>query len=89
MGNALVIERSGRDVTELYVKGAKAALDVARELGATVIVLKENSPSCGSSFIYNGEFVGKRIAGNGVTSALLKRHGFKVISEAELAHEFL
>ncbi|WP_336787198.1 DUF523 domain-containing protein [Paenibacillus sp. MMO-177] len=88
-GNALVIERSGRDVTELYVKGAKAALDVARELGATVIVLKENSPSCGSSFIYNGEFVGKRIAGNGVTSALLKRHGFKVISEAELAHEFL
>jgi uncharacterized protein YbbK (DUF523 family) len=31
--------------------------------------------------IYNGEFIGKKIAGNGVTAALLKRNGLQVISE--------
>lgn len=31
--------------------------------------------------IYNGEFKGKKIIGNGVTTALLKRNGLKVISE--------
>jgi uncharacterized protein YbbK (DUF523 family) len=50
----------------------------------TTVVLKENSPSCGSSMIYNGEFSGKKVPGNGVTSALLKRNGIKVISDVEL-----
>nr|WP_218948135.1 DUF523 domain-containing protein [Acinetobacter sp. YH16037] len=46
-----------------------------------MVVLKENSPSCGSSMIYDGQFNGNKIYGNGVTSALLKRHNIKVISE--------
>ena len=48
---------------------------------STLVILKENSPSCGSSMIYNGEFTGEKIAGNGVTAALLKRNGIKVVSE--------
>lgn len=52
-GKAKVIEKSGRDVTEFYIKGAYATLEKAKELNATLIVLKENSPSCGSSMIYN------------------------------------
>lgn len=43
-------------------------------------MLKENSPSCGSSMIYDGQFNGDKIYDNGVTSALLKRHN-KAISE--------
>ncbi|HHW36273.1 MAG TPA: DUF523 domain-containing protein [Bacillales bacterium] len=38
-------------------------------------------PSCGSPSIYNGEFSGEKIAGTGVTSALLKRNGIQVMSE--------
>ncbi|MFJ8260846.1 DUF523 domain-containing protein [Rummeliibacillus sp. NPDC094406] len=83
-GNAKVVEKSGRDVTELYIKGAYLTLEKALEVDATVIVLKEYSPSCGSSMIYNGEFKGKKMVGNGVTTALLKRNGLRVISEEKL-----
>ncbi|MED4205960.1 DUF523 domain-containing protein [Neobacillus mesonae] len=88
-GKAAVMEKSGKDVTEIYIKGAYAALKKAKEINASVVVLKENSPSCGSSMIYNGEFKGKKIVGNGVTSALLKRNGVKVISEEKFLKDFL
>jgi len=48
------------------------------------VVLKENSPSCGSQKIYNGTFQGEKIVGTGITTALLRRHGFEVISENEI-----
>ncbi len=82
-GKARVVERSGRDVTELYLKGANATLQKAREIGATKVVLKEYSPSCGSAMIYNGEFNGTKLVGVGVTTALLQRHGIKVVSEEQ------
>ncbi|TDK57321.1 DUF523 domain-containing protein [Bacillus salipaludis] len=84
-GNAKVVDKSGKDVTQLYIKGAYSTLEQAIELNATLVVLKENSPSCGSLTIYNGEFTGKKIMGMGVTSALLKRNGLKVISEEQFA----
>lgn len=88
-GKAKVIEKSGKDVTELYIKGAYATLNKAKDIKATVVVLKEHSPSCGSSMIYNGEFIGEKLEGMGVTSALLKRNGLKVISEEQFAETFL
>lgn len=80
-GKAKVIEKSGRDVTKLYIKGAYETLRKAQEVGATVVILKEFSPSCGSSMIYNGEFKGKKMVGKGVTTALLERNGIQVVSE--------
>ncbi|WP_427137508.1 DUF523 domain-containing protein [Psychrobacillus psychrodurans] len=88
-GKAKVIEKSGRDVTEIYIKGAYATLEKAKKINATIVVLKENSPSCGSLMIYNGEFKGKKIIGNGVTSALLKRNGVQVISEEQFVENSL
>lgn len=83
-GKAKVVEKSGRDVTELYIKGAYETLKKALEVNATIIVLKEYSPSCGSNMIYNGEFKAKKVVGNGVTTALLKRNGLRVVSEENL-----
>ena len=88
-GKAKVIEKSGRDVTEIYLKGAYATLEKAKKINATIVVLKENSPSCGSLMIYNGEFKGKKIIGNGVTSASLKRNGLQVISEEQFVENSL
>lgn len=88
-GKAKVIEKSGKDVTELYIKGAYTTLKKAVEAGATIVVLKENSPSCGSSMIYNGEFKDKKVIGNGVTTALLRRNGLKVISEEQFSNTIL
>ena len=83
-GNAKVVDRLGRDVTEQYLKGAYDTLKKAQEVQATTIVLKEYSPSCGSSMIYNGNFNGEKMVGNGVTTALLKRNGYRVISEENI-----
>lgn len=83
-GKAIVIEKSSKDVTELYINGAYVTLKKAQELRATTIILNEYSPSCGSSMIYNGKFKGNKVAGIGVTTALLRRNGLKVISEENL-----
>lgn len=86
-GKAIVVEKSGLDVTELYLKGAYATLHKALELGATKVILKEYSPSCGSAMIYNGNFNHTKISGIGVTTALLKRNNIEVISEEDFFTE--
>ncbi|KZE46425.1 DUF523 domain-containing protein [Rossellomorea marisflavi] len=88
-GTARVLDRSGADVTDQYVAGAAETLAICRKMGATEIVLKENSPSCGSSMIYNGDFSGEKIPGKGVTTALLRRHGIKVWSEEDAVNKFV
>lgn len=80
-GTAKVVEKSGRDVTDLYIKGAYETLKFAQQVGASTVVLKENSPSCGSTLIYNGKFENKSIPGQGVTTALLAKHNIRVLSD--------
>ncbi|WP_017727945.1 DUF523 domain-containing protein [Halalkalibacterium ligniniphilum] len=84
-GKAKVIEKSGNDVTSLYVAGAYKTLELAKQVQATCIVLKEYSPSCGSGMIHDGSFSNAKRVGEGVTTALLRKEGFQVISERELA----
>lgn len=87
-GHIRIVTTDGQDVTDIYIKGAVKALDQAKTLGVTVAVLKENSPSCGTSMIYDGTFNGKKAAGEGVTAALFKRHGIRVLSEAAFTDIF-
>ncbi|MNJ45902.1 hypothetical protein D3C77_410150 [compost metagenome] len=83
-GTARVVSKSGQDVTEMYMDGAKQVLEMTQNLGITMVVLKEYSPSCGSQMIYDGTFGNHKIAGEGVTTALLRQAGIKVISESQL-----
>jgi uncharacterized protein YbbK (DUF523 family) len=76
--------RGGQDVTEIYVEGARRALEAAREAGATRAVLKSRSPSCGKGVIYDGTFSGSRTEGDGVTTALLSQHGIVVVTELDI-----
>ena len=75
---------SGRDVTEEFERGAGEALEQAVRHGAPVAILKEGSPSCGSTFVYDGTFTGTRVDGQGVAAALLRAYGIRVFSELEL-----
>jgi uncharacterized protein YbbK (DUF523 family) len=84
-GRARVATRQGRDVTEDFLFGARAALALAREAGARLAILKDRSPSCGAREIYDGNFAGARRAGQGVTAALLSRSGIRVFTEREIA----
>ena len=78
-----VVAGTGRDVTSEFEQGAALALEQALRNGASIAVLKEGSPSCGSRWIYDGTFSGARVSGEGVTASLLRSRGIRVFSEEE------
>lgn len=80
-GSAKIITITGKDVTESFKKGALATLTEIQKHGITSVILKANSPSCGSSMVYDGTFSGHKIIGKGLTAALLKRHQITVTDE--------
>jgi uncharacterized protein YbbK (DUF523 family) len=82
-GRARVMTITGEDVTEAYLQGANCALAAVQRHGITIAILKQHSPSCGSDRIYDGTHSGKLRAGQGVTAALLRRHGVIVRSESD------
>jgi len=79
-----VVTEEGREVTAAFEAGARATLALTQAHTIRVAVLKENSPSCGVGSIADGGFAGRRIAGSGVTTELLRAHGVQVFSEDEL-----
>ena len=81
-----IFEKSGKDNTEIFTKGAEETLRLAQLLKIDMAILKQNSPSCGSSMIYDGTFTSKKIPGAGVTASMLMENGIKVISD-EAAEE--
>ena len=81
---AQVITQTGANVTDAFVVGAQNALALCKQNNIRAAVLTDASPSCGSSKIYNGEFAGEKIAGHGVTTALLRGNGITVFSQFEL-----
>ena len=85
-GKAKVMSREGVDVTENFIRGAEEVLKLAQRVRPDEIVMKEKSPSCGVRYIYDGSFRGHLVPGSGVTTALLRRHGFIVVSDEEFLH---
>ncbi|AEG60949.1 DUF523 domain-containing protein [Desulforamulus ruminis] len=94
-GTSRCLSEDGQDVTDLFVRGAQKVLEMALEAGIQLAILKERSPSCGSSKIYNRTLedhaADRRtlVPGMGVTAALLTQHSIKVISEEKLTRQIL
>jgi len=84
LNKAKVKNPDGEDVCNIYINAAQNALKLAQENKCKIAILKEGSPSCASSAIYDGSFSGKKIAGMGVTASLLHKNGVKVFSENQL-----
>ena len=83
-GRAGVRDVNGGDVTRHFVEGAERALSAVRTYQIRIALLKEKSPSCGSTYIYDGTFTSRLIPGTGVTTALLKMNNVTVFSECEI-----
>lgn len=81
-----VLTDAGGDVTVSFTRGAELARDAACEHHIRIAILKDGSPSCGSSYVYDGTFAGRRVGGAGVTTAMLQREGIRVFNERQL-HE--
>lgn len=84
-GEADVVEKGGNIVTDNFIAGASIALELCKKFNIKIAILTETSPSCGSSFIYDGRFSGNRIPSMGVTAALLRRNGIQVFSQYHIA----
>ena len=96
-GRARVLDRTGKDVTENFLEGAHISLKEVERVFRAIFekdfaaegppeicaVLKAKSPSCGAGEIYDGSFSGRKIPGDGVTAALFKRKGIRVMTEEE------
>ncbi len=82
--SAKVIESSGNDVTAHYQLAAWLALRAALDSNCIVALLTDKSPTCGSQYIYDGNFSGVIKQGEGVATALLRQHDIKVFSENQL-----
>lgn len=84
-GNASVIDNSGTAVTAEFVAGAEKALALCKQHQIKIAILTESSPSCGCTRVHDGSFSGVKIAGEGVTSALLRQHGVQVFSQYSIS----
>ena len=89
LGKAKIFDKNGIDVTEGFVNGAKNLLEVCKEKGIKIVILKEDSPSCGSNKTYDGTFSGNKISGRGVSAELLSQNGIKVYCEHDFPKELL
>ncbi len=91
IGNAKVFEDTGKDVTEMFTEGAKKAVEFAKKINVGIAILTDGSPSCGTTYVYDGNFKGGQVQGKGVTAELLEQNGIRVFSENQIedARKFL
>ncbi|MGI9584307.1 MAG: DUF523 domain-containing protein [Acidimicrobiia bacterium] len=90
-GTGTVVEDTGADVTEQFMEGARKTVAHAIKNGCAAAVLTDGSPSCGSTYTYDGSFTGGTINGTGVVAQLLIDNGVRVFPETQLqqADEFI
>lgn len=83
-GEARIHEQTGADVTSQFRRGADIALATARSHDCRFALLTDGSPSCGTSFVYSGQFDGTPRPGKGVVAALLSENGIEVFAENQI-----
>lgn len=84
-GKTIVITEDGHDVTKNYVEGAQMVLKLAQQKNITEVYLNQYSPSCGHGKTLGGDQnCRKYVSGDGVTTALLRRNGIKILTIAKL-----
>ena len=83
-GICKVLNSNGQDVTGEFVRGAGETLNIARQFDIKEFIAKSRSPSAMLFFIVLFLVLLKFLNGDGVTTALLKRNGIRIIGEEDL-----
>jgi len=83
-GKCKVLNKNRENVTREFIRGAEETLKIGRQLNIKEFIAKSKSPSCGCGQICDGTFCGRLINGDGVTAALLRRNGIRIIPEEDL-----
>lgn len=85
--DGIVIEEDGTDVTNQFILGANLSLEKIIMYNVKRVILKAKSPSCGVGIVYDGSFSHTIIAGDGITTQLLKKNGIDVIDDVTFLEE--
>lgn len=79
-----IIDIEGKDNTLQFTKGAEEALKATQFYDCKAALLKEKSPSCSPTKIYDGTFSKKLIDEKGITAKLLEENEIKLFGETQL-----
>ncbi len=76
-----VLNQQGQDVTAFFLSGKEQTLAILKRYNCKQAILKNGSPSCGTTCVYDGSFANQKIKGEGITCQYLKANGIEVIGE--------
>jgi len=79
-----VINKDSYDQTKFFIDGARKTLELCLKYEIKKALLKSNSPSCGSEYIYDGTFSGDKIKGEGITTKILRESDILVVDEVNI-----
>ncbi len=82
--NGKIITEDKKDMTKLYVDSARKAVENIQDKKIDLSILKANSPTCGSKFIYDGTFSHTLIKGSGIFAQMIKEKNIMIISEQDI-----
>ena len=85
--NGRAINKEGLDITDKVMTGCNKALKLILDNNIDLVILKENSPTCGVNFIYDCTFTHTKIKGCGFLTKMLKDNNIKVISDVDFNEE--
>ncbi len=77
--NGTIINKNGEDMTKHFNLGKEKTLELLKKYNCKKVVLKNGSPSCGYTTIYDGSFTNKLINGQGVTTKYLIENEIDII----------
>lgn len=79
-----VFDYDGEEFTEEFKKGSEEVVKLAKLYNPTIAILKENSPSCGSNYIYDGTFNHHKIKGMGIAARKLSEEYIRLFNEENI-----
>lgn len=77
--NGRIISKSKKDLTLDLENGVQKAMQLLKEQEVEMVILKNKSPSCGANWIYDGNFCGHLVQGDGFFAKALKKNGFFIL----------
>ena len=76
-----ILNAKGDDVSQCFCRGKELTLALMQKHHSTKVILKDGSPSCGFSTIYDGTFTNRKIPGMGETAKYLLQNGVTILNQ--------
>jgi uncharacterized protein YbbK (DUF523 family) len=74
-----ILNANGQDVTNCFLRGQLLTYETMKQHQAKKVILKDGSPSCGYTYVYDGSFTNTRMHGMGVTAKYLLQNGVTIL----------